>query len=96
MEVRNNFWLLTGTPFSGSCISLTRLSICHQQQVIGLKGTNIFWFFFLVLTIVEKTKMPQLDDGWGKIGKMDVVGVDVKSHKQQLNQRWLGLVRSIN
>jgi hypothetical protein len=48
------------------------------------------------LTIVEKTKMPQLDDGWGKIVKMDVAGVDVKSHKQQLNQRWLGLVRSIN
>jgi hypothetical protein len=48
------------------------------------------------LTIDEKTKMPQLDDGWGKIVKMDVAGVDVKSHKQQLNQRWFGLVRSIN
>ncbi len=70
MEVRNNFWLLTGTPFSGSCISLTRLSICHQQQVIGLKGKIVcfvffcFCFcFFFVLTIVEKKCHNWMMDG---------------------------------
>jgi len=98
MEVRNNFWLLTGTPFSGSCISRTRLSICHQQQVIELKGCAFCFVLFLVLTVAQKMpqQLPPLDDGWGVKRKMDVAGVDVKSHEQQLNQRSLGLARSIN
>jgi len=38
IEVRNCFWLRTGTPLSGSCISRTNPSICardrHDEQLL--------------------------------------------------------------
>lgn len=35
MEVRNSFWLRTGTPFSESCISRTSDSICKGEKRIA-------------------------------------------------------------